>query len=120
MMCEVKDRLRATDHLSAATPNLDASVPRRFLIALACGSIAITLSMGFRQVFGLLLLPVTSDLATSREGFGLIIGLQNLLWGLTQPFAGFLADRFGAGRVVAIGGLLYVAGLGLGALSVGP
>ena len=92
-------------------------MPRCFLIALACGSIAITLSKGFRQVFGLLLLPVTSDLATSREGFGLIIGLQNLLWSLTQPFAGFLADRFGAGRVVAIGGLLYVAGLGLGALS---
>ena len=93
---------------------------RRFLIGLVCGSIVITLSMGFRQVFGLLLLPVTSDIATSREAFGLIIGLQNLLWGLTQPFAGFLADRFGAGRVIAGGGLLYVAGLGLGALSTGP
>jgi predicted MFS family arabinose efflux permease len=95
-------------------------VPRRFLTALVCGSIVITLSMGLRQVFGLLLRPVGFDLAISREGFGLIIGLQNLLWGLTQPFAGFLADKFGAGRVVAIGGLLYVAGLGLGALSVGP
>jgi predicted MFS family arabinose efflux permease len=95
-------------------------MPRRFLTALACGSIVIMLSMGFRQVFGLLLLPVTSDLATSRERFGLIIGLQNLLWGLIQPLAGFLADRFGAGRVVAIGGVLYVAGLGLGALSIGP
>jgi len=93
---------------------------RRFLTCLVCGSIVITLSMGFRQVFGLFLLPVTSDLATSREAFGLIIGLQNLLWGLTQPFAGFLADRFGSARVVVVGGLLYVAGLGLGALSVGP
>jgi predicted MFS family arabinose efflux permease len=92
---------------------------RRFLIGLVCGSIVITLSMGFRQVFGLLLLPVTSDIATSREAFGLIIGFQNLLWGLTQPFAGFLADRLGAGRVIAVGGLLYVAGLGLGALSTG-
>jgi predicted MFS family arabinose efflux permease len=92
---------------------------RRFLICLVCGSIVITLSVGFRQVFGLLLLPVTADLATSREGFGLIIGLQNLLWGLTQPFAGFLADKFGAARVVIVGGLLYVAGLGLGALSTG-
>jgi predicted MFS family arabinose efflux permease len=95
-------------------------MPRRFLITLVCGSIVITLSMGFRQVFGLLLLPVTTDLATSRESFGLIIGLQNLLWGLTQPFAGLLADRFGSGRVVVVGGLLYVAGLGLGALSIGP
>jgi predicted MFS family arabinose efflux permease len=93
---------------------------RRFLIALVLGSIVITLSMGIRQVFGLLLLPVTMSLAMSRETFGLVIGLQNLLWGVTQPFAGFLADRFGAGRVIAVGGLLYAAGLALGASSVGP
>ena len=93
---------------------------RRFLIGLVFGSIVITLSMGIRQVFGLLLLPVTMELAISRETFGLIIGLQNLLWGVTQPFAGFLADRFGAGRVIAVGGLLYAAGLALGAFSVGP
>src|ERR1700730_15191060 len=89
-------------------------------VALVIGSIVITLSMGIRQVFGLLLLPVTMSLAMSRETFGLVIGLQNLLWGVTQPFAGFLADRFGAGRVIAVGGLLYAAGLALGASSVGP
>lgn len=93
---------------------------RRFLIWLVFGSIVITLSMGIRQVFGLLLLPVTMSLAMSRETFGLIIGLQNLLWGVTQPFAGFLADRFGAGRVIAVGGLLYAVGLALGGFSVGP
>jgi MFS family permease len=93
---------------------------RRFLIALVFGSIVITLSMGIRQVFGLLLLPVTTALAMNRETFGLVIGLQNLMWGVTQPFAGFLADRFGAGRVIAIGGLLYAAGLALGAFSAGP
>lgn len=88
----------------------------RFLIALVLGSMVITLSMGIRQVFGLLLLPVTTDLDVNREVFGLVIGLQNLLWGVTQPVAGLLADRFGAGRVIATGGLLYVAGLGLGAV----
>src|SRR5437660_2885017 len=93
---------------------------RRFLIALVFGSIVITLSMGIRQVFGLVLLPVTASLAMSRETFGLVIGLQNLLWGVTQPFAGFLADRFGAGRVIAAGGLLYAMGLGFGAFSAGP
>ena len=51
--------------------------------------------------------------------FGLVVGLQNLLWGVTQPFAGLLADRFGAARVVAVGGLLYAAGLLLGSFSVG-
>jgi predicted MFS family arabinose efflux permease len=49
-----------------------------------------------------------------------VIGLQNLVWGVTQPVAGFLADRFGAGRVIAVGGLLYAMGLGFGAFSVGP
>ena len=92
---------------------------RRFLVSLAVGSIVITVSMGIRQVFGLLLLPVTMDLGMSREAFGLVVGLQNLLWGITQPFAGLLADRFGAGRVVAVGGLLYAAALLLGSFSTG-
>jgi predicted MFS family arabinose efflux permease len=118
-MREVPELGEATDYPSAVA-SLDAPMSSRFLVALVCGSIVITLSMGVRQVFGLLLLPVTTDLAASREWFGFIIGIQNLLWGLTQPFAGFLADRFGASRVVAVGGLLYVAGLGLGALSTGP
>jgi predicted MFS family arabinose efflux permease len=92
---------------------------RRLLVCLLCGSIVIALSVGFRQAFGLFLRPVTMDLAISREAFGLIIGFQNLLWGLTQPCAGFLADKFGAARVVVVGGLLYFAGLGLGAVSTG-
>ena len=92
---------------------------RRLVIVLVCGSIAVTLSMGVRQVFGLFLRPVTLDLETSRALFGLVVGLQNLLWGLTQPFAGLIADRFGAARVVLVGGLLYVAGLALAAASSG-
>ncbi len=66
--------------------------------------------MGIRQVFGLLLLPVTTDLDVNRGVFGLVIGLQNLLWGVTQPVPGLLADRFGAGRVIATGGLLMLQG----------
>jgi predicted MFS family arabinose efflux permease len=93
---------------------------RRFLIILACGSIVITLSMGLRQVFGLFLLPVTADLDMSRQMFGFIVGVQNLLWGLTQPVAGLLADRLGLARVVAIGGALYVAGLALASFSTEP
>jgi predicted MFS family arabinose efflux permease len=92
---------------------------RRSVIALIFGSIVITLSMGIRQIFGLLLLPVTTDLAMSREAFGIVIGLQNLLWGVTQPVTGLLADRYGAGRIIAAGGLLYAAGLALAGCSVG-
>lgn len=93
---------------------------RRFLIALVCGSIVITLSMGLRQVFGLFMLPVTTDLDMSRQMFGLIVGVQNLLWGLTQPMAGLLADKLGTARVVAIGGALYVGGLALASSSTEP
>lgn len=93
---------------------------RRFLIALVCGSIVITLSMGLRQVFGLFMLPVTTDLDMSRQMFGLIVGVQNLLWGLTQPVAGLLADKLGTARVVAIGGALYVVGLALASSSTEP
>jgi predicted MFS family arabinose efflux permease len=92
---------------------------RRFIILLVCGSIVITLSMGVRQVFGLFLRPVTFDLNVTRATFGLVVGLQNLLWGLTQPIAGLLADRFGAARVVLVGGLVYMAGLALAAISGG-
>lgn len=94
-------------------------MPRRFLIGLVFGSIVITVSMGIRQVFGLLLRPVTMDLSMSREAFGFVVGLQNLVWGMTQPVAGYLADRFGAMRVTAAGGLLYAGGLGLAAFSAG-
>jgi predicted MFS family arabinose efflux permease len=105
--------------LRLSKPGVQA-MPQRILIGLIFGSIVITLSMGIRQVFGLLLRPVTMDLAMSREAFGFVVGLQNLIWGMTQPVAGYLADRFGAGRVIAAGGLLYAGGLALAAFSAGP
>jgi predicted MFS family arabinose efflux permease len=89
----------------------------RLFLALVSGSIILTLSVGLRQVFGLFLIPVTEDLSVARETFGLIIGLQNLVWGLSQPIAGYVADRFGALRVAFVGGVLYASGLGLAALS---
>jgi predicted MFS family arabinose efflux permease len=78
---------------------------------LVCGSIILTLGLGLRHGFGLFLLPITSDLHWSRETFALALAVQNLAWGMTQPFAGMLADKYGSGRVVAGGALLYVLGL---------
>jgi len=91
--------------------------PSRFWWIVAAGGVIVALSMGIRQSFGLFLQPVTDDLALTREVFGLAIALQNLLWGLVQPIAGIFADRYGPGRVLAVGGLVYVAGLGLTAVS---
>ncbi|KTQ86038.1 MFS transporter [Aureimonas ureilytica] len=80
-------------------------------IALLCGATIVTIAMGLRQGFGLLLRPVELEIGVGREAFGLAIALQNLVLGLGQPFVGALADRHGAGRVAAVGGLLYALGL---------
>ncbi len=65
-----------------------------------------------RHAFGLFLNPVTEGLPTiDRESFGFAVALQNLMWGLAQPFAGMLADRYGSARVIFVGGALYAIGL---------
>ena len=86
-------------------------------IVLACGSVVLMLSLGTRQSFGLFLPPMTFDLGWTRQTFGFAIALQNLVWGLGQPFAGAIADKFGAARVVLGGGVLYALGVCLMAYS---
>src|SRR5262245_29360933 len=88
-----------------------------WMTALICGSLVITLSMGVRQVSGLFLKPVALELDLSRQVFGFAVGVQNVVWGATQPFAGLLADRWGARPVVAAAGCCYALGLGLAALA---
>lgn len=83
---------------------------RAWTMVLA-GAAMVTLAMGVRQAFGLFLAPIGLDLHIDRQTFGLIIAAQNLLFGLVQPFVGAFADRHGAGRVAAVGSLLYLLGL---------
>ena len=80
---------------------------------LWCGAAVVTLSMGIRHGFGLWLQPITMDRGWTRETFAFAMAVQNLMWGLASPFAGALADRFGAHRVLMVGGLLYAGGLAL-------
>jgi predicted MFS family arabinose efflux permease len=84
---------------------------------LLCGALIVTLSMGIRHGFGLWLAPMTMAHGWTRETFAFALAVQNLAWGLAGPFAGMLADRFGAWRVLIGGGLLYALGLVLMALS---
>ena len=78
---------------------------------LICGAAIVTLSMGIRHGFGLWLQPITMDRGWTRETFAFALAIQNLSWGLASPFAGMLADRFGAFRVLLVCGLLYALGL---------
>ena len=89
-------------------------------VVLACGGLLISLGMGIRHGFGLFLQPMTMDLGWGRESFAFALAIQNLLWGITQPITGAIADRYGAGRVLVAGALLYIAGLVLMALSKTP
>jgi MFS family permease len=74
-------------------------------------ALILALSLGTRHGFGLFLPPMSAQFGWGREVFAFAIAFQNLIWGLAQPFAGALADRFGAAKVVFVGGILYAAGL---------
>jgi predicted MFS family arabinose efflux permease len=105
------------------TSNLSASAPAEpvrlsMKQVLICGAMVVTLSMGIRHGFGLWLAPMTGDRGWSRETFAFALAIQNLMWGITGPFAGALADKFGAFRVLIIGSMLYALGLVLMAFSV--
>ena len=89
-----------------------AAAPRLSMTqVLICGAAIVTLSMGIRHGFGLWLQPITMERGWTRETFAFALAAQNLVWGLTGPFAGMLADRFGAFRVLVAGAVLYAAGL---------
>ena len=73
---------------------------------VVAGCLIAIITFGVRTSFGLFTDPLTEARGFDREAFALAIAFQNLLWGLGQPFAGAIADRFGAGRVLAVGGVL--------------
>jgi MFS family permease len=81
------------------------------LVVLICGGIILTLSLGTRHSFGLYLQPMTLDLGWSRQTFAIALAIQNLVYGIATPFAGMIADKFGAARALIGGTLLYSLGM---------
>lgn len=91
---------------SAPTP-----LHRTATAVILAGCLIALIGFGARSVMGLFLDPMTVANGWSRETFGLAMAIQNLLWGAAVPIAGALADKFGPSRVLALGALLYAAGV---------
>ena len=90
------------------------------LVIIICGCLIALLSFGPRASLGFFVQPMSREFAWGRDVFGLALALQNLLWGLGQPIAGAIADRFGILRVMIVGALLYAGGLLLMRYSTAP
>src|SRR5438034_3251113 len=81
------------------------------LIIIVCGCAIGLLSFGPRSSLGFFVQPMSREFSWGRDVFGLALAAQNLLWGLGQPLAGAIADRFGILRVMCVGAVLYASGL---------
>jgi MFS family permease len=103
--------------LSAAARSLTWRTPA---VIILCGCLISLIGFGPRSTFGLFLTPMSSANGWGRDVFALAFALQNLLWGMAQPFAGAIADRFGMVRVLSVGALLYALGLVMMAYTTSP
>ncbi|MEQ8656606.1 MAG: MFS transporter [Hyphomicrobiales bacterium] len=111
----------ANQDRSPAPPSSESSAPMTALwLVIICGCLISLLSFGPRSILGLFLVPMTETQGWSREVFALSLAIQNLMWGLGQPFAGAVADRYGTARVLALGGLVYAGGLVIMAWAPSP
>jgi MFS family permease len=89
-------------------------------VIIVCGCAMAALSFGPRSALGFFLTPMSQENGWGRDVFSMALAMQNLLWGAAQPFAGAIADRYGALRVLSGGALMYVLGLFLMANSHSP
>lgn len=86
---------------------IDLEQARRVTLALVAVSIMLGIAMGTRNTSsGLFLQPISADLRSGREVFAFAVALRNLVWGAAQPFVGYVADRWGAKRVLVGGTVL--------------
>jgi len=79
--------------------------------AIIAASALLAINFGFRSSLGLFLKPVSESFGYGREIFAFSLALQNLFWGLFQPLAGAIADKYGTAKVIILGSILYALGL---------
>ncbi|TCD14242.1 MFS transporter [Oricola cellulosilytica] len=95
---------------SSATAAREPSFP---WLIIASGCLIAALTFGPRSAMGFFQLPMLAETGWSRSDFGLALAIQNLMWGVGQPFFGALADKWGSWRVLMLSALLYAAGLAM-------
>lgn len=110
--------LRRNPERSPPLAEPSRSNPVLVIVVVSC--LVAIVTFGSRAGFGLYLEPITSTRGFGREAFALAIGIQNIAWGLGQPVAGALADRFGTTRVLVVGALIYALGMATTALAATP
>jgi len=89
-------------------------------VVVICGCLIALISFGPRSSLGFFLTPIGQANHWGRDIFSMALAIQNLLWGLGQPFAGAMADKYGTNKVIAIGAILYAAGIALMSYSTTP
>jgi MFS family permease len=90
------------------------------MVVVVCGCLIAIISNGPRSALGFFLTPLSQTQHWGRDVFSMALAIQNLLWGIGQPFAGGIADRFGSNRMLVVGAVLYALGLMLMAHSTTP
>ncbi|HXS42880.1 MAG TPA: MFS transporter [Stellaceae bacterium] len=108
--------------MPTASPDMQAEQPSRAFAVSVIGaaSLLMLLGMGMRQSFGLFMVPITGDLGLSVSDFTFALAVQNMIWGVTQPFVGAIADRFGMRMMLVTGSLFFSAGLAVTLAATGP
>ena len=89
-------------------------------VIVIAGCVIAMISFGPRSTLGLFLTPWSSANSWGRDVFAFALAIQNLLWGVGQPFAGAIADRYGTTRVLGVGAVMYAAGLALMGFATTP
>jgi MFS family permease len=90
------------------------------LVIMVCGCLIAMIGFGPRSALGFFLTPMSQANHWGREVFAMALAIQNLLWGVGQPFAGAIADKYGTNWVLSFGALLYAVGIGLMGYSTTP
>ncbi|MBX6425125.1 MAG: MFS transporter [Variibacter sp.] len=90
------------------------------LVVVLAGCLIGLIAFGPRSALGQFLTPLSFANGWGRDVFSLAVAIQNLLWGVGQPLAGGIADRYGVVRVLSVGAILYALGLALMAYATTP